>query len=186
MWRAYGQSTGVAVVINNGPLVRPSDALGAYSMPVTYLDGDEVETWIGKLADAVEKNLDFLQTREATEIAGWLFETFRYAAVCTKHPGFREEREWRVVFSPAMHRKDRLEEEIRAINGVPQPIWKLPFKNFPEEGLYDLDIPKLVDRIIIGPSDYGFAQYDAFVSELERLGFEDLADSVFVSRIPIQ
>lgn len=38
MWRAYGGTTGVAIVMNNGPFLRPSEALGAYTSPVAYLE----------------------------------------------------------------------------------------------------------------------------------------------------
>ena len=48
----------------------------------------------------------------------------------------------------------RLEQDVKIINGVPQIIYKIPLFNALEEGLDGIEIPQILDRIIIGPSEY--------------------------------
>jgi hypothetical protein len=62
MWRAYSETTGVALVLNNAPFLAPSDALKAYTSPVAYLDdkafGDELE----KIADGIKAAPDIVRS----------------------------------------------------------------------------------------------------------------------------
>ena len=53
MWRAYGKSTAVAIVINGGPLLRPSDALNAYTSPVAYLSTSKFNSEFRHLVDSI-------------------------------------------------------------------------------------------------------------------------------------
>lgn len=186
MWRTYRDTTGVALVMNNGPFLRPSDALKAYTSPVAYLTDKGLEIELGKIAGALESNSDFLREQGRQIIINWVFNAFRYASLCTKHPGFREEREWRVVYSPKLERSDRLVRDIQVIGGTPQPIYKIPLQNVPEEGFVGAEIPELVDRIIIGPTQYPAAAREAFEDLLSEAGVDDPASRIFVSDIPLR
>jgi hypothetical protein len=184
MWRAYGESTGIALVVNNAPFLAISDALAAYTSPVAYLNNDEIGTQFALIADKMNSEADFLRSVERETIKAHIFSMLRYAAICTKHPGFREEREWRVVYSPSVEKSKYLEKEVRTIRGVPQPIYKIPLKNVP--GLSGIDIPSFVDRIVIGPSQYPSALREAFIDLLVDAGVKDAANRVFASDIPLR
>lgn len=186
MWRAYGEKTGVALVLNNTPFLNPSDALKAYTSPVAYMTDKEVEVELGKIAGVLENNLDFLRAQSRQEIVGYVFNAFKIACLCTKHPGFQEEREWRVVYSPTLEKSDHLIKEIQVIRGTPQPIYKIPLQNIPEEGLVGVEIPELLDRIIIGPTQYPSAAREAFEDLLSEAGVPDPASRIFVSDIPLR
>jgi hypothetical protein len=56
MWRAYGGSTGVAIVMNNGPFLRPSDALNAYTNPVAYLGIESFEKEFLRLLKRIQSH----------------------------------------------------------------------------------------------------------------------------------
>lgn len=120
MWRAYGGDAGVAIVVNGDVLFRPSNALAAYSSPVAYLDEDSLEHELAAVASGMAQNTSLLQQlgRDGTKTA--IFHMLRYAAVCTKHPAFAEEREWRVVASPALESSPLLPVHIETIAGIPQ------------------------------------------------------------------
>ena len=186
MWRAYRETTGVALVMNNGPFLRPSEALKAYTSPVAYLTDKEFEKELGKIACALETNSEFLRGQDRQAIVGYVFNAFKFASLCTKHPGFREEREWRVVYSPKLEKSDRLVRDIQVIGGTPQPIYKIPLQNVPEEGFVGAEIPELVDRIIIGPTQYPVAACEAFEDLLSEAGVDDPASRIFVSDIPLR
>ena len=55
MWRAYGGTAGVAIVMNGGVFHRPvsSDALKAYTSPVAYLDVEGFNVEFVKLISAI-------------------------------------------------------------------------------------------------------------------------------------
>jgi hypothetical protein len=109
-----------------------------------------------------------------------------YAALCTKHPGFAEEREWRVIYCPSLERSSYLINDIQAIRGAPQPIYRIPLKDIPEEGFINVEIPVLLERVIIGPTQYPLAMRKAFTTLLLDLGFDNAAAKVFVSDIPLR
>jgi hypothetical protein len=109
---------------------------------------------------------------------------FRFAAVSTKHPGFAEERELRVVCSPSLGKSKHLIKDIEVIQGVPQPVYKIPLEDIPEEKLSGVTIPDLIDRIIIGPTRDPLAMAEAF-SDLLAKADVDPSNKVFVSYIPL-
>ena len=115
-----------------------------------------------------------------------MFGCFRSAVLCTKHPGFFEEREWRVIYSPGFEKSDQLIEDIQTIDGIPQPIVKIPLRNIPERGLVGIEVHQLVDRIIVGPSAYPLEIREAFVSALLAAGMENAGTRVSMSLVPLR
>lgn len=103
-----------------------------------------------------------------------------------KHPGFHEEREWRVIYSPRFERSERLVADIQIIHGAPQRIFKIPLKDFPEEGFVGAEIPSFVERVIIGPTQYPVAIRDAIVGLLDEAGVENAEGKVWTSDIPLR
>ena len=186
MWRAYGQSTGVALVMNNKPFFSPSTALKAYTSPVAYMTSEELKEELVSIATNIENNSEFVQSIGRETVTGTVFSAFRFAALCMKHPGFLEEQEWRVVYCPKLEASDHLKMEVEVINGTPQPVYKIPLKNIPEEGHFGAAIPELLDRIIIGPTQYPIATYDAFHAMLSDAGVPNPDERIFLSEIPIR
>lgn len=186
MWRAYAGSSGVAIVMNNEALLQPSDALGAYSFPVAYFEKDQFKIQIEKLAQNISAHADFVKSLGRENVKGYIFQAFKTAVLCTKHPGFDEELEWRVVHTPDLNPSTRLIKAVETIGGVPQPIYKVPLVDIPEENLVGIEIPELIHHIIIGPTDYPAAMADAFKFALTEAGATDVDNKVVVSSIPLR
>lgn len=186
MWRAYGDGEGVALVLNSEPFLGTSDALKAYTSPVAYLDDQGIARELGRIADNIESNLDFITARGRQELINSLFNMFRFAALCTKHPGFKEEQEWRVIYCPSIDKSEYLHREVQTINGVPQPIYKIPLKDIPTKNLIGIQIPSLLNRIIIGPTRFPAAMWEAFRDLLTDAGVQDANKKVFVSNLPLR
>lgn len=188
MWRAYGETAGVALVLNNRAFLTPTPpdgGLRAYTSPVAYLDDGQFETEVGRIANNIADNADLLKTMGREAVTTRVFNMFRFAVLCTKHPGFAEEREWRIIYSPTVEESPYITKEIVVVKGVPQPIYKIPLKDIPEIGL-TAAIPTLLDRIIIGPTQYPWALKEAFVELLLEAGVKDPASKVCVSDIPLR
>ncbi len=186
MWRAYGGSTGIAVVLNQGPFLSQSDALKAYTSPVAYKSIASFGLDFEKVVQNIETATTFIESIGRDQVMASVFAMLRFSILCTKHPGFSEEREWRVVCSPAFERSDRLIEDIQIIRGTPQKIYKIPLKNVPEQGLLGAEVAEIVERVIVGPTQYPTSVKDAVVSLLESAGVQNAATKVFVSDIPLR
>lgn len=188
MWRAYGGNAGVAIVMKGDVFHRPvsSDALKAYTSPVAYLDTHAFEVEFVKLIAAIKNNTTVLTAIGEEQFFACVTNAFRYATICTKHPGFLEEREWRVIYSPAIEKSDIIEETIESIVGIPQKVCKLPLIDKPERGLSGLALPQLIDRVIIGPCHYPEEISEAFVHLMDSAGIVDAASKVVISDIPLR
>jgi hypothetical protein len=145
MWRAYGGTTGVALVMNNAAFQAsaPSDVLKIYASPVAYFEPPRFTEKFGQVVDNIENETDFIKQQDPEEIKGRLFRMLAFAAVCSKHPGFAEEVEWRVIHCPWWEHSDHLIKEIEVIGGAPQPVYKIPLKDIPEKGLFGIYDPLL-------------------------------------------
>jgi hypothetical protein len=185
MWRAYGETTGVALVIKNSVLLDPADGLGAYSSPVAYLDDRQFEERFAQIVHNIGSETKLLQDQGREDIVNRIFHMLRFAAVSTKHPGFAEEKEWRVLFGPALQVSRWITNEVTVLRGIPQLIYKLPLENIAEVNLV-AGIPDLLDRIIIGPTEFPVALCAAFQQLLTDAGVKDADKKISVSRIPLR
>jgi hypothetical protein len=186
MWRAFGRATGVALVFNNGPFLSSSNALAVFSSPVAYFSPNQFDQQFAELVSGIATNAALLREHGRETVREYLFQAFRFAMLCTKHPGFHEEREWRCMHSPTFEPSERLKQAVEAIGGVPQPIFKVPLEDVPDKGLVGLDIPQLLDRVIVGPTQYPKAVGQAFEHVLATAGVPDPATRIRISDIPLR
>jgi len=186
MWRAFGTAIRVALVFNNKPFLSSSNALSVYSSPVGYFSRSQFQAEFARVVAGVESEQGFLRERGKEDVMAYLFQAFKMSALCTKHPGFHEEKEWRVIHSPTQEPSERVLCHTEVIGGVPQPVYKIPLRNFPDEGLEGVEVPELLDRIIIGPTEYPWAVYQAFKQVLTAAGVPDAGKKIIVSDIPLR
>ena len=186
MWRAYGGVTGVAIVMNGTAMFSPSNALRAYSSPVFYADEAAFTDEFMRTAKGIEDEAEFIRSLGREVVKNIVFRMFRFAILCTKHPGFREELEWRVIASPMLEPSPRLKSDIETVRGVPQTVLKIKLENVPQEGLVGMALPELVDRIIIGPCEFPLVTRRGLVQLLNSLNVPDADRRVVVSDIPLR
>ncbi|KIC41047.1 hypothetical protein RA27_10375 [Ruegeria sp. ANG-R] len=183
MWRAYGDT---ALVINNTPLMAVTDLLGVYSIPVEYLSLDEYRDRLDKTTDSILINRRYLKSLGQPAMVEHIQHMLFLSAISTKHPGFSEEREWRLFYRPNAQRSSAMIERIEVLGGVPQIVYSLPLKNDPEQGLFSADVPTLLERVVIGPTEYPYVSQRAFVSALTVIGVENSDCKVIASDIPLR
>lgn len=186
MWRAYGGDAGVALVIRGAVMFSNTQVLKVISSPVAYRQPNQVGVAINDVAQNITLHADFLKgvSRDAARTA--VFNMFLFGILCTKHPGFIEEREWRVIASPQMYKSEYLTSAIEVIRGVPQRVLKLDIKNHQEQGFGGLAIPELIDRIIIGPCQFSEIVRAAFIELLREAGVPDADERIVDSKIPLR
>jgi hypothetical protein len=188
MWRAYGSTTSVALVFHQQPFLAPSDALQAYTSPVFYGDPEDYVVEFAKVVDAIDANMDFLMKAggDAEWLSNTLMDTFRTSVLSTKHPSFREEREWRVIYSPLPAPSPNIPKDDVSINGTPQRIHKIPFVNHPDEGFTGATLPEALIRLIIGPVTAPYPTYQTFNDLLQEAGVQNVGEKLVCSFVPLR
>jgi hypothetical protein len=186
MWRAYGGQSGVALVINNPPFTAETNNLGAYGSAVAYLNPEDFRSEFHEIAKQMAANVSLLKQIPFEQLLNSLFMMLRFAVLTTKHPGFKEEREWRIIYSPTLDGARAIKHDYASIRGIPQKIYKIPLVNDPANGLVNADIANLLDRLIIGPTSQPLTLYQTFVAILSDVGVPNAAEKVFVSDIPLR
>lgn len=186
MWRAYGYPTGVALIFKPEAIFLPSKPINVHASPVAYWSEDRFADEFRKIGETIAREADFVRELGQTRVNDLVFSMLRFAALCTKHPGFMEEQEWRIIASPRMYRSAHLEESIEVISGVPQKVMRFPLRNNMERNVSGLEIHELLESVIIGPCESPMVIKEAFVVLLKQLGVTDSDKKVVASRIPLR
>jgi hypothetical protein len=187
MWRAFGRNAArVAIVFRVPRFTGGTLALNLLFSPVAYLTEKESHDVMREVIHNIEQSRDFLRSHNRAIVLNTVFFMFLAAAVCLKHEGFREEREWRGIYSPKFLPSPLMESSTEIVGGVPQNVYKLPLDATVSPVLADLDFSRMFDRLIIGPSPYPWVMYEAFVRALTDAGCSEAKDRVITSDIPIR
>lgn len=187
MWRAYGGTSPVCVVLRNAPLVRNAPGLGVWAWPVDCRPAEGVAAYLGGVADRIDQARDLLCWMPENEALSEIRQAFRSVVLCTKHPGFSEEREWRVLHSPE-YTVGLVETSTRCVDGVLQMVREVPLVGDHEApgGVRGLPPAEFVDRIVVGPSRHQAAVGEALAEALCKAGAADAHERVVLSDIPLR
>lgn len=187
MWRAYSsQNAGVALILDTSPFLAETDSLKAYSMPVAYLTDEQFALRIDNCLEALDGVVATLGKVPEFFVNYTVFWWLLSMAVSLKHPAFIEEREWRIVYFPEMHKSQIIEEAVETIRGIPQVVQKIPLLHDEENGLIGANPENLLKKIIVGPSEFPLVIKEAFASVLTGMGIENPSDRISVSFIPLR
>lgn len=176
----------MAIVMNSAVFFSEANVLKVYCSPVAYWDDDRFEQEMATLAGNIEQNVDTLRSLGEDGLRGSIFNVFKFGVLCSKHPGFEEELEWRLVYSPTMLASPTIIRDVVVHEGTPQTIYKVPLKDIPDQGFVGAEIPQLIDRIIIGPTRFPTLAAEAIAAELTAAGVADAEQRVFISGIPLR
>jgi len=190
MWRGYGgNGSGAAIVFDAGKLPIRDDAPLIFAR-VQYASTEERTNWLQRLTTQFAK---ILGQANIPDDKLWLgsymfFERLKLFAVFTKHQGFKEENEWRVVYMKDRDRGKAFEQMISywvGARGV-EPKLKIKIEDIPDLTDDDLSLSKIVERIILGPSLSSPLARASILKMLDTLGRSDLKDRIKTSTIPFR
>ena len=186
MWRAYARGVGVALVIRNASLWTADTSLGLYTTPVAYLSDEAFAEELGIIAANIEARGDYLDRIGRDWLRHAVIMALSAAAVSTKHPGFREEREWRIVRTPNYPFPCPLQRVTQTVSNVPQTVLLLALKDDTSVGRVGIEPPALLDRIIIGPTDYPMPIYNAYLEQMKKSGIAEAEKKLKISFLPLR
>lgn len=151
MWRGYGgDGNGVAIVFDMGPLLAARTPL--LVRQVQYLSYEASEAWMDQklqqFAQALRRQGGTVESMQAAAEA--LFERIKLFALFTKHRGFHEEREWRIVYLREQDHEGLFTQQLHYAIG---PRGIEPRLRFSTAVLREHrpDLEQMVRRIILGP-----------------------------------
>ncbi|WP_444904998.1 DUF2971 domain-containing protein [Microbulbifer sp. CnH-101-E] len=185
MWRAYGGDAGKAALVFNNPPLIPN--LRVIFSPALYYSDERLGAELEKILNNIEANVDYLRSLPEDIVWSSLAMTLIVLTLCLKHPGFKEEQEWRVIYLPELDTEDKfLIDSVETINGIPQIVYKLPFANNEQMGIIGLSLSDMLDSILIGPTQYPGVIHQALSRELRDGGLNDLEGRISFSGIPLR
>lgn len=197
MWRAYGGSAGVALVIDGAKTVFvDSDALNAWTHPVQYVDCDPSyafpkDSWLAgefkAITSKVIKNRESLKRIDIARITGSIMNAFNLVVVRTKHAAFREENEWRVIRTQGWMDNVKVGMPTTAtIRGIPQKVVELNLKNYKDAtpNPLNLELNNIVKKVLIGPCSHADVIAEAIAERLESAGVVNARARVTITNIP--
>jgi len=188
MWRGYGgNGQGVAIVFDTAKLTPPENTPLVLAK-VRYETNAASYAWFEAIAERFAQFIsDAAVPDEHLNLAAHaLFDRLKLFALFTKHRGFDEEREWRLVYVSERDPERRLKSMLSYMNGHRGVQPKLRLRLAPLEGVIsgELSIENLVDRILLGPSHATPLAERSVKRMLELIGKPQLCDRVHASSIP--
>lgn len=188
MWRGYGANgNGVAIVFDTAKL-NPNKSSPFIVGRVRYKSHPERLEWIDRALYQLAQVLETAdQSEENLSLAAHVFiERLKLFALFTKHDGFAEEQEWRIVYmnerDPQGLMRPMFGYAITA-RGV-EPKLKLDFSKVAQVLGSEVSLESLVDLIILGPSISSVLSENSVRRMLTVAGQPGLAAIVSASSIP--
>jgi hypothetical protein len=174
MWRALRAADArVALVFNLPWLFGSGVSLHLMFSPVAYLAEADLHRVISEVIEDIRANAEFLRGIDREWLVGNVFLMFVVGGTCLKHEGFSEEREWRGIYSPGRWPSPLMECATEVVAGVPQVVCKVPLDENVSKDLATVEISRMLDWVIIGPSPYPWVMPQAFTEALREAGVKD-------------
>lgn len=190
MWRGYGHDgKGVAFVFDTAQLSAPP-ASPLTLAPVHYAS---TEVRIEYLTERIRYFSEIISQinweREYVHLAAYtIFERIMLYSLFTKHKGFSEENEWRIVYLPSDDKTQALSPMIGYHNGTRgiEPKMRLKIEAVPGVTGDDFGLEKTLHNILLGPSGASILAENSFKRMLKLLKKTNLVPKVKSSKIPFR
>jgi Protein of unknown function (DUF2971) len=190
MWRSYAsQGHSIALVFNarylpnspQAPLRIAKVIYGTQPARVALLQA-HLQEWANITSSArLADDRLFLAAYAA-------FRFIKSFALVTKHNGFEEEKEWRIIYDPEFDPDKRLVNQFSYFIGPRGAEPKLKFKIAPVPGgaFESLSLARLLEFIVLGPSLSSPIAKSGFSRVLRGTCLKDFEDRVHASTIPLR
>jgi hypothetical protein len=188
MWRGYGANGNGACIVFDTSELNEVDESPLIIGKVEYASRNERIEWIdGIIATFAEILQAHSVPDEELRFASWiLFERLLIFTLYTKHSGFHEEQEWRIVYMQHRDQEGLLAKMLDYHIGPRGAEPKLKFDIAPLKGVADeaVLIDKIVHKIILGPTSAADIHRLSVARMLERIGRGALVPKLLSSTIP--
>lgn len=186
MWRGFSQSKPGVAMIFNPPQPNSALPLKVFLSPVAYYSIKELTLSLDNVVNQIQYHRKYLLQFPSQLITDWIYLLLVTAAVSLKHPGFREEEEWRMIHLPDQIPSNFMNPSTESVRSVPQIVYKITLKNDPSQNIDAIEIANIMDSIIIGPTQYPLSIAGAINHELLGIGVQNSQSFIKFSGIPLR
>jgi len=187
MWRAYGSRNGAALIFNPAALIDGAESYNASVFPVFYQTDQGAESMFEWFSQRVVMAENLLEQITERDLLGYCFNALQTFALTLKHPAFEEEKEWRIIYRPFGSPSSRMNPISTVIGSTPQNIYELPIHEEPTVTPNAPVLDNMLERIIIGPSEFPEVMAATFITELGKTMSQSEVDQlVRTSDIPLR
>lgn len=188
MWRGYGgNGRGCALVFNTSFADENFDHPLVIAK-VSYLKREDRIKRLDNLIRTWCEVLRLCRNNDDIDMAVYnLFDLFLFLALTTKHCGFSEEKEWRIIYTPADDPENALVPYIGhsiTQRGI-EPKLRFPIRRLPEQR-GDWSFDTILEKIILGPTLSRELAKNSFKMMLRECGKGHLIDRIVASGIPLR
>jgi hypothetical protein len=190
MWRGYGANgAGVALVFNTR-FVTLTPGSPFLLTKVRYGTRSDRAEW---LKDSFARCLTLLRDKgdggnyEHLWHTAWhMFRLTLYQSLSSKHPGFAEENEWRMVYLGDLdnHKLFNDQRTYYIRGNTVEPKLKFPIKPSPLEPQQNWNLDTILDRVVLGPTHYSSFAMTSVRRMLESCGKRSFGGKLWASEIP--
>jgi hypothetical protein len=190
MWRGYGGNGNGAAIVFDTAKLSAREGSPLIIAKVQYATTEERMNWLRQRITQLAEILAHSRIPDDELYLGssLFFQRLQLFAVFTKHRGFKEESEWRVVYMRDRDRDkvfDKMFSYWIGPRGV-EPKLKFKIEHMPGYTDDDLTLSKIVDRVILGPSLSSPLARATILKMLDTLNKSDLKDRIVSSTIPFR
>jgi hypothetical protein len=190
MWRGYGQhGSGAALVFDTAKLTMVPESRLLIAKVSYGSDEDrslQLRELLNRWARISEETA--LPDDKLHLAAHCAFSAIKAFALTTKHRGFSEEAEWRVMYYPERDRAGALKDFLGYYigdRGV-EPKLKYPIDYIANVSAPDLGLDRLLHKIILGPSISSPLAKRSVQRMLEKIKKKNLVERLHSSGIPLR
>lgn len=192
MWRGYGSNGNGAAIIFDTAKFEPAENSPFVFSSVRYAAREEMMSYLSdlsvKAANIISRN--HIPDEFIYLASYYVFERIKLYALFSKHNGFSEEREWRIVYVNDRNQKDDnllcVMRDYKNNKGSIEPILKLRLDECAKEYGASLRLDEITDSIILGPTHSSALAVRSVQRMLELVGKSGLIDRVIPSSIPFR
>jgi len=190
MWRSYAsQGHGIALVFNARYLPNSPQA----PLRIAKVIYGSADKRIGFLRTHLTDWANITRSAQLADDRLYLaayaaFMFIKSFALVTKHKGFEEENEWRIIYDPEFDPDKRLVNQFSYFIGPRGAEPKLKFKIAPVPGgAFDsLSLARLLEFIVLGPSLSSPIAKSGFSRVLRDTCLKDFEGRIYASTIPLR
>lgn len=190
MWRGYGGNGKGAALVFDTSKVTYTEGSALVVAKVHYASDEERYAWFDRACGILSKALSAhdVPDDKIYLAANAAFERLKLFALFTKHTGFKEEAEWRVVYLSERDQHQALKGMLHYLNGPRGVEPKLRFKVGPIDRVTgtDLSLGQIISAILLGPSVSSPLAIQSVSRMLDVLGKGEFKGRVHASTIPFR
>lgn len=190
MWRGYGGNGAGAALVFKTDAVTLNASSPLLFAKVQYASEQERVAWMKTIFSGCAAVLkqEAIPDDKLYHVAFHMFSLVKLYALTSKHHGFKEEREWRIIYLPDRDPNRLLAEQFSYVvgkNGI-EPKLRLriePLKTDPRE---TWTFHSILDRIILGPNISSPLSISAVRRMFETLKRPEFTEMLTSSSIPLR